>query len=327
MVSLYVILDGIKSYIDRCENCPAGREGSCRWLGRFSTPEGGSVWEGLSYEERARKMHRKVGYPPCNQRTFHQVRLELLKTMGEVRCKGLMPKTVTDIRNFLLRVAQTAQGLEDLPEQMRLAFGDVVLYALESALGALDYYFLDTLHKDYLELFLLYWPKYDRKRALREFAYDRAYIEECIGTAKKVHIGNAEIEAHVAGGTGMGVSVVSATGALAGLVPELVSERAMTVWTAALHNGWVDSDYRWKLGKQEKAMFVGRFSQFLFSDKRAHWQPFKQWDSQCNYSKDFNTTKGLVMVGEANEDVTAISAYFDTIDKAHSLSDWGSSRA
>ena len=129
MVSLYVILDGIKSYIDRCENCPAGREGSCRWLGRFSTPEGGTVWEGLSYEERARKMHRKVGYPPCNQRTFHQVRLELLKTMGEVRCKGLMPKTVTDIRNFLLRVAQTAQGLEDLPEQMRLAFGDVLLSA------------------------------------------------------------------------------------------------------------------------------------------------------------------------------------------------------
>ena len=319
MMSLYLILDGLQSYIDRCENCPAGRDGSCRWLKQFSVSGGDVVGEGVTHEERAKRMHKRVGFPPCNQRTFRQVHRELLRIAGKVRCEGLMPKTVTELRNFLLRVGQTAKGLEDLPDGMRAVFEDLALFALELAVGALDFYFLDTLHKDYLELFRLYLPEYDRAVALKDFTFDKAYIEECILKAEKVHIGTAMVEASVAG-TVDGVNrFVHVSGTLVGLEAELVSAQAMDVWSAALSKGWVDEEYRWKLGKQEKAMFVGRFSQYLYHDKRAHWAPFKQWDSNCNYSKDFNTAKERVGYGEANEAVTAISAYFDKIDRIHSL--------
>jgi len=327
MLSLYKILDGIQSYIDRCENCSAGRDGSCNWLKQFSSSEGDVVLEGMTYEERAKRQQKRVGFPPCNQRTFRQVHRELLRVAGQVRCEGLMPKTVTEIKNYLMRIGQTAKGLEDLQGQMRSAFWDVSMFALELAVGALDFYFLDALHKDYLELFLLYLPSYDRRSALKDFSFKDGYIEECIGKSVKVHIGDAEVEATVAGRTNVSDGYTTVTGALVGLKAELVSAQAMAVWTAAHEHGWVDDEFRWCLGKQEKAMFVGRFSQYLFHDKRAHWAPFKVWDSNCNYSKDFNQAKELVKYEEANEDLTSISAYFDDLDRPHSLGARGSQRA
>lgn len=319
MVSLYSILDCVQSYISGCENCEVGRTGSCALLNLFSKP-GVIVVNGSSFEERARNVHKLAGRPRCGkQRSFWQYRSELLKLAGKARGEKAMPRTVTDVRDFLIRVMQTARGLDYLPDEMQALYKDAALYGLTIALGALDYYFLDTLHMDYLRLFRIYIPSYERSTALKEFSYDAKYINECISTAKKVNEGEEQVDADVAG-TITGQNVVSTvTGILAGLDKELRSEIAMAVWTHARHVGWVTSNFEWRLGKQEKAMFVGRFSQYLFHDKRAHWEPFRKWDSNCNYPKDFSMVKDLVMVGDANETVTAISAYFDKIDRIHSL--------
>ena len=97
MLSLYQILDGLQSYIDRCENCPAGREGSCKWLRQFSASDGDVVLRGETHEERAKRMHKRVGFPPCNQRTFRQVHQDLLKTatclQGSAGMSFLPPRT------------------------------------------------------------------------------------------------------------------------------------------------------------------------------------------------------------------------------------------
>ena len=323
VVNLYRILDEMQSYMDRCENCRAGRDGTCPWLKRFSSSEGIAVCGGGSHRDRARSLHKSAGAPPCEQRTFHQFHSALLKLAGKVRCEDQMPKTEPEVRDFLLRVMQVAEGLEELSDYLKPAYLEAGLYALELAVGALDFYSLEVLHKDRIEVFRSYFPEYNRDAALREFSKDKDYIAECIGKAKKVHLKPGTVVSSVTRNPEMSevVSTVStATGALVGLEAELVSERAMTVWKVAQERGWVDELFRWRLNKQEKAMFVGRFSQYIFHEKRAHWQPFLEWDSNCHYSKDFSTAKGLVSVGEANEAVTEISAYFDSIDRIHALS-------
>ena len=317
MASLYHILDETQAYLDRCESCAAGRAGTCAWLRQFGVAEGGVVCEGTTHYERAKGLHRKTGAPPCEQRTFRQFHMAVLRLIGKVRCEKQMPESVPEMRDFLMRVMQTIHGLDELSDGMRGAFEEPVMCAMELAVGALDFYCLETLKRDYLELFLSYAPKYDREAALREFSFDAEYVEACLREAQKVRFALEQVVSTASRSQEGEVQV--ATGTLAGLDKTLVSERAMSVWKEAQVRGWVDAEYRWKLSKQEKAMFVGRFSQYLFYDKRAHWQPFKQWDGNCNYAKDYNAVKDQVLVGEANENVTVISAYFDGIDKAHAL--------
>lgn len=322
MVSLYKILDLVQDYIGGCEGCEACKTGTCAWLKHFSPHESSLIHVGCSYEERARNLHRRAGYPPCNRQcTFRQYKAKLMRLVGEARGEDMMPRNESDLRAFLLRVAQTKHLIEQyLEDEIRVAFLDASMYGLIVAMGALDYYFLEKKHMDYLELFLSYFPEYHRQEGLSEYSYDSFYIDECLTSAHKIHLGGAEIEVSVAGNTSLKQTVSTVTGHLAHAHEDLSSTKAMTVWNYALAHGWVTEDYEWCLGKQEKALFAGRFSQFFYNEKRVRWRVFRTWDDNCNYARDFNVGCYQVQCGEANQNMMAISSYFDSIDKVHSLS-------
>ena len=132
----------MRSYMNRCVKCEAGRAGTCPWTSRFPAPEADSVSSPEpskeTHEDRALTLHEKAGAPCKDQITLD----DFIDQVDEFIHGAILPASTDELLETLTYFEHSLSRLRRLTRNFKPVFNDSILAAVEHVLAHIDFAFL-----------------------------------------------------------------------------------------------------------------------------------------------------------------------------------------
>ena len=307
--------------MDTCGNCPHGRDEKCPWVNEIAAVFKEQVFsERECHDIRALCILQKVKSSPCpKQKTYD----EYYEDTQIILADSKFTYTVEAFESYMKNLSISYDRADRNLTNCKYVFPLFINSATEQALADVDYNFLRQrmdVHKIIQEWF----PQYIREAIYRRRGCSHREIDILLeGATEVVKSGNEFVPVNVVPATthdGATKKRLTFVGDMAGMRerPIATEDKAINVWEHALDAGWIDRRFHWQFGKQEKALFIGLFSQYLFDNERVRWAAFEGWGEKRKYAKDFCKVRDNVFNGRGNKKIIEICEFFHSLDPRHS---------